>query len=122
MQAKKLNIEPIAVTGSVSNLFNCNVTSLAGPVGFTMTQPFVLIKHIRAMNRTAGALTLTLYKGATGGSTAGTEFGFPGISIPANSYLDFYTEARFDAADFLTGIGSGVGITLNIAGEIGVAG
>lgn len=119
-QQKKLNIPPIAVTGSVSNLLNCNVTSLAGPVGFTMNQPYLLVKHIRAINPTSGAVTLTLYKGATGASTSGTQFAFPGISIPGNSYLDFYTEARFDAADFLTGIGSG--IVLNIAAEIGVAG
>jgi hypothetical protein len=121
-QNKKLNIAPIAVTASVTNLLNCNVTAVTGPVGFTMTQPYLLIKHIRAVNTTAGALTLTLYKGATGASAAGTQFMFAGTSIPANSYVDMYTEARFDAVDFLTGIGSATGITLDISAEIGVSG
>jgi hypothetical protein len=72
------------------------------------------------MNRTAGAITLTLYKGATGGSAAGTEFGFAAYSLPPNQAQDVYfSNARFDSTDFLTGVGSGTGITLNIEGEIG---
>lgn len=121
MQNRPLNIPPIAVPAAVANLLNCAVTSLAGPVGMTVTQPYLLIKHIRAVNKTAGALTLTMYKGATGASAAGTEWGFQGVSIPANSYLDWYGIARFDAADFLTGAGSATGITLNVEGEIGLA-
>ena len=120
MQNKRLNVEPIAVTGSVTNLLNCNITSLAGPVGFTATQPYLLIKHIRAINPTGSPINLTLYKGLTGASTSGTQYAFPGISIPGNSYLDYYSEDVFNAADFLTGIGNG--IVLNIAAEIGVAG
>lgn len=120
-QNKKLNIEPIAVTAAVTNLLNCAITSLAGPVGYIQTQPYLLVKHIRANNTTAAAITLNLYKGATGASAAGTQFAFPGNSIPANSWVDFYTEARFDAVDFLTGVASAVGITLNISAEIGIA-
>jgi hypothetical protein len=120
MQNTRLNVEPIAVTGSVTNLLNCNVTSLAGPVGYTQKQPYLLIKHIRAINPTGGAVTLTLYKGGTGASASGTQYAFPGISIGPNSYLDYYSEDRFDAADFLTGVGNG--IVLNVAAEIGVSG
>lgn len=120
MQNKRLNIQPIAVTGSVTNLLNCNVTAVTGPVGMTMTQPYLLIKHIRAINPTGSPVTLTLYKGGTGASASGTQYAFPGISIAANSFLDYYSEDRFDAADFLTGVGNG--IVLNIAAEIGVSG
>ena len=118
MANRPLNIAPIAVSNAVGNLLNCGATSLAGPVNLTLTQPYMLLRHIRAINKTAGALTLTLYKGATGASAAGTEWGFQGVSIPANSYLDWYGCARFDAADFLTGAGSATGITLNIEGDI----
>lgn len=120
-QNKKLNIEPIAVTTGVTNLLNCAITSLAGPVGYTQTQPYMLVKHIRANNTTGAAITLTLYKGATGASAAGTQFASPGNNIPANSWTDFYTEARFDAADFLTGVASAAGIVLNIVAEIGLS-
>lgn len=120
MANKILDIEPAAVPTSIGNLLNCGITSLAGPVGYTQTQPYVIIKHIRLTNRTASAITVTLYKGATGGSTAGTEFGFAAVSVPANQSLDYYTQARFEAADFLTGIAGGAGVTINIAGEIGL--
>jgi hypothetical protein len=121
-QNKKLNIEPLVVPTSIGNLLNCGVTSLAGPVGFTMTQPYLLIKHIRALNYAGSATTLTLYKGLTGGSVAGTQYEAGGVSIPANSYIDIYpADSRFDSADFLTGVASQAGIVLNIAAEIGIA-
>jgi hypothetical protein len=118
---KILNIEPAAVPTSAGNLLNCAITSLAGPVGYTQTQPYIIVKHMRLTNRTGSAITVTLYKGATGGSAAGTEFGFAAVSVPANQSLDDYTQARFDSADFLTGVASGAGVTINIAGEIGIS-
>ncbi len=118
---KILDIEPVAVPTSAGNLLNCAITSLSGPVGYTQTQPYIVIKHIRLTNRTGSAVIVTLYKGATGGSTAGTEFGFAAVSVPANQSLDYYTQARFEAADFLTGVASGAGVTANIAGEIGIS-
>lgn len=121
MQNKRLNIEGLAVAASIGNIFNCAITSLSGPLGYTQTQPYVIIEAIRALNTTAGALTLTLYKGASGGSAAGSQLAFPGISIPANSYLDFYQDTRFDSTDYLTGVASGTGIVLNMSGEIGLS-
>jgi hypothetical protein len=123
MQNKKLNIPPVAIPTTAGNLLNCNVTSLSGPVGFTMTQPYLLIKWIRLINTTGAAITVSLYKGATGGSTAGTQLGVGATSIGANSYADIYpADARFDAADFLTGVASATGVVANITGEIGVSG
>lgn len=121
MQQRKLNIPPIAVPAAIGNLLNCGVTSLAGPVGLTVTQPYLILRHIRAINTTAAAITLKCFKGATGAQAAGTEWGFNNVSIPAGSYLDWYGEQRFDSADFLTGVGSAAGITLNCEGEIGLS-
>lgn len=121
MQARKLNIPPIAVPAAIGNLLNCGITSLAGPVGMTVTQPYLLLTHIRATNTTGAAITLKCFKGATGAQAAGTEWGFNNVSIPANSYLDWYGSARFDSPDFLTGVGSGAGITLNVEGEISLS-
>lgn len=120
---KVLNIPPVYIANAAGNLLNCNITSLAGPVGYTQTQPYIILKHIRLVNKTAGAVSATLYKGATGGSTGGTEFAFAGVSIPANSYVDWYGQARFDSGDFLTGIATAAtSIVFNAEGEIGVAG
>lgn len=121
-QNKILNIEPIAVPNAVGNLLNSGITSLAGPVGYTQTQPYLIIKHMRVNNKTSSPVSLTLYKGATGGSAAGTEFGFVNVSVPANSGLDWYGQARFDSADFLTGVaGAATSLVLNIDAEIGVS-
>lgn len=122
MQNKPLNIPPIAVPNAAANLLNCAITSLAGPVGYTQTQPYLLLKHIRAQNKTNAPVTLTLYKGATGASAAGTEFAFAAVPIPAQGYLDWVGLARFDSADFLTGVASAVtSLVLTIEGEIGLA-
>jgi hypothetical protein len=125
MAANKIfNFGPVALTTVLTtNILNPNVTSLAGPVGFTLTQPYIILKHVRIVNKTAGAVTASLWKGATGGNVAGTEVIVQGTSIPANSYLDWYGIMRFDAADFLVG-GAGTTTALSIQGEgeIGVSG
>ncbi|MDE2097512.1 MAG: hypothetical protein KGL39_09725 [Patescibacteria group bacterium] len=119
-QNRALNIQPQAVPTAAGNILNCAVTSLAGPAGITLTQPFMLLKHIRLTNKTAAAITATLYKGATGGSAAGTEFAFGATSVPANSFVDWYSQGdRFDSTDFLTGIASAAGLTLTAEGEVG---
>ena len=120
MQNKILNIQPIAISNAVGNILNCAITSLAGPVGMTATQPYLILKHIRILNKTASGVTLTMYKGATGGSAAGTEFAFAAVTIPANSAVDWYGQARLDSTDFLTAIaGSLTALVANIDAEIG---
>jgi len=123
-QNKTFNFGPVALTTTLTtNILNPTVTSLAGPVGFTMTQPFIILKHIRIVNKTAGAVTFSLWRGATGANAAGTEVVGIGTSIAANSYFDWYGIMRFDAADFLVG-GAGTTTALSIQGEgeIGVSG
>ena len=125
MAANKIfNFGPVALTTTLTtNILNPNITSVAGPVGFTMTQPYIVLKHVRIVNKTAGAVTFSLWKGATAGNVAGTEVIGQGTSIPANSYVDWYGIMRFDAADFLVG-GSNTATALSIMGEgeIGVSG
>lgn len=114
---------PIALGASAANILNPNVTSLAGPVGFTMTQPYILITHIRFVNIDAAPHNFTLFKGATGGSTAATAVVGSGKVIAANDVYDWYGELRLDAADFLTGLADGANkIIMEIDAEIGLAG
>lgn len=124
MQNKQFNFGPVALTNTLTtNILNPNITSLAGPVGFTMAQPVIYIRHIRVTNKTAGAVTFSLWKGATGANAAGTELAI-GKSVPANDYVDLYFQSlRMDAADFLVG-GASAATSLSISGEgeIGVSG
>lgn len=117
--SKLLDIPPVALTTSAANLLNCALGSLAGPVGMTATQPFLRVTRITAVNETSSDHTATLYKGASGASAAGTAFAFKGTKVPANSSIDKYMDARFEAADFLTGLAdANTAITINIDAEL----
>lgn len=121
---KILNGEPIGLTTTLTtNILNCAIASLTGPVGYTQTQPYLVIRHIRVYNKTSAAATFSLWKGASTANAANTEFIGTGISVPPNQGLDFTGIWRFDAADFLVG-GSNTASALTILfdGEIGVSG
>lgn len=114
---KAFKFGPVALTTTLTtNIFNCNVTSLAGPVGFTLTQPYVIMTKIRVVNKTASAATVSLWVGASGVNAAGTEFGWLGASVPANGSVEINGRYLFNAADFLVG-GSGTATALSIQGE-----
>jgi hypothetical protein len=112
---------PAAVSSSVANILNPTVTSLSGPVGFTMTQPYLVVRHIRIVNKTAASVNFSGYIGATGASAAGTEFLGTLLPIAAYSAYDWYGMVRLDAADFFTGIASAAtSLTIQGEGEIGI--
>ena len=121
---KAIRFGPVAVAAAAGNLVNPSVTSVAGPVGFTMTQPYVIIKHIRIVNHTAAPVAFSAWIGATGASAAGTEFMGGTKSVPANDSIDWYGNpgVRLDAADFLVGLaGAGTSLTFEAEGEIGIS-
>lgn len=121
---KKIRFGPVAVTNAVTNIVNPTITSLAGPVGYTQTQPYVLFTHMRWVNKTASVHTISAFIGATGGSAAGTEVIASSTSVPANSALDYYPSGglRLDAADFLTMIAdANTSIVFEAEGEIGIS-
>lgn len=118
------NFGPVALTTTLTtNILNPNITSLAGPIGFTMMQPYIILRHVRIVNKTGTAATFSLWRGATGANAAGTEVIGQGLSVAANSAFDWYGILRFDAADFLVGgSGTATALTINGEGEIGVSG
>lgn len=78
---------------------------------------YTVIRHIHIANRTAGAVTFTLYIGATGGSAAGTEL-FGAHSIAANSAFDYYCQKKLVSTDFLTGLASAAtSLVITVEGE-----
>lgn len=114
---KNFRFGPVAMSATLTtNILNPSITSLSGPVGYTQTQPYLLLRHIRIVNKTAGAVTFSLYLGASSGNVAGTEVIGTALSVPANSSYDWYGMLRLDAADFLVG-GASAGTSLTIQGE-----
>lgn len=78
---------------------------------------YTVIKHIHIANVTAGAVTFTLYIGATGGSTGGTEL-FKAVSVAANSSFDHYCNRKMVSTDFLSGLASAAtSLTITVDGE-----
>lgn len=81
---------------------------------------YTRILHIHVANVTNAAATFTLYIGATGGSTAGTEL-FKAKTVDANSSFDYYCNQRMDSTDFLSGLASAAStLTITVEGELNV--
>lgn len=98
---KIIRVGPTAVLATVGNLLNPGTTT--GGVGFGTPQNlYAILKHFRVVNKTAGGVSLSMWIGATGGSASGTEFGFSGTIVPANSFVEYYGQLALEAADFLT--------------------
>lgn len=121
-QMKTFRFGPIALTATTTtNLLNPPAAS--GGVNAGSSGQYIILKHLRIVNKTAGAATFSLWLGATGANAAGTEVVGTGLSVAANSAYDWYGMLRLDTTDFLVG-GASAGTTLTIQGEgeIGVAG
>jgi hypothetical protein len=122
---KIFNFGPVALTTTLTtNILNAGAGARATPpVGFVDTVQYIVLRHIRIVNKTGSAVTFSLWRGATGANTAGTEVVGQATSIAANSNFDWYGVMRFDSADFLVG-GAGTTTALSIQGEgeIGVSG
>ena len=117
-QNKLFGFGPVALTTTLTtNILNPAVTSMSGPVGITIAQPYVIIRRIRIVNKDSSARTFTLYIGATGANTAGTEFLGTAQSVAANSSYEWYGAKRMDSTQFLVG-GASANTTLTIEGDI----
>lgn len=121
---KSIRVGPVALSNTLTtNILNPAVTSMAGPVGITIGQPYIILRHVRIVNKTAGAVTFSLWLGATGANTAGTEVIGTGTSVAANSYFDWYGILRLDSTDFLVGGASAAtSLTFQAEGEVGISG
>lgn len=93
-----------------------SATDIYTPAASTI---YTNIYQIHLANVTVGAVTYTLYIGATGGSSAGTAIA-TAVSIPANTTTDlwFPKGLKMVSTDFLTGLASaGSSITITVIGE-----
>lgn len=118
MQARPFRFGPVALTTTLTtNILNPGTTT--GGVACT-SAPYdkltLILTHVRIVNKTAGAVTFTLYLGATGANAAGSEFIGTAISVAANSAYDWYGRVPMSTADFLVG-GASANTSLTIQGE-----
>lgn len=119
---KTFRFGPIALTNVLTtNLLN--PPAAAAGVNAGASAQYIILKHLRITNKTAAAVTFSMWLGATGANVAGTEVIGQGKIVPANDSIDWYGILRLDVADFLVG-GSSAAAALSILGEgeIGVAG
>lgn len=122
MNNKAFRFGPIALTNTfTTNILNPPTAS--GGVNAGSSSQYIILKHIRWVNKTASPISFSHWLGATGANAAGTEVLGQGKVVPANDVYDWYGYLRIDAADFLVG-GASANTSLSIEGEgeIGVAG
>lgn len=132
---KNTRFGPVALTTTTTtNIFN--PATLTGGTGVASddTKTFVVWRHIRVVNKTNAAASFALWLGATGANLAGTEIiaggaasagaltAGTGVSVAANSVLDWYGAFRMSTSDFLVGgAGTATALTIQGEGEVGVA-
>jgi hypothetical protein len=127
---KIIRIGPVALsTTTTTNIYN--PPALTGGTPSNASNAYVIIRHIRVVNKTTSAASFALWMGATGGNAAGTEVVAGGIasagaltngvSVAAGGVFDFYGQLRMDAADFLVGgAGTATALTFEAEAEIGI--
>lgn len=121
MAANKIEkFGPVALTTTLTTNI-LNPAAAGAGVGYTPTASYIILRHIRIVNKTGSAATFSLWLGATGGNVAGTEVIGTGLSVAANSAFDWYGMLILKAADFLVGgAGTATALTLLAEGEVGL--
>jgi hypothetical protein len=75
------------------------------------------VLDINISNTTSGSLTCALHLVPTGVAVAASNMLFPTVTIPANTLVQWTGCEVLNAGDFIQGIGSASGITVNITGH-----
>lgn len=121
MAANKLErFGPVALTTTLTTNI-LNPAAAGSGTGYTPTASYILLTHIRIVNKTGSAATFSLWLGATGANAAGTEVIGQAKSVPANDAFDWYGRLIMKAADFLVGgAGTATALTFEAEGEVGL--
>lgn len=119
---KAFRFGPVAMSNTLTTNI-LNPAAASGGVNAGSSAQYIILRHIRIVNKTAGAVTFSLWLGATGATAAGTEVIGTALSVAANQAYDWYGQMRLDAADFLVGGASAAtSLTIQGEGEVGVSG
>ena len=129
MAANKIvRFGPVALSNTLTtNILNPQTVSggtitSGSSANATSSTTYIILRHIRVVNKTAGAVTCSFWIGGSAGNVAGTEFMAQGLSVAANSYIDWYGAVVLQSADFLVGGASAAtSLSWEAEGEIGVS-
>lgn len=111
---------PVALTNTLTTDI-LKPTTAAGGTNAGSSGAYIVLRHVRIVNKTAGAVTFSLWLGASAGNAAGTEVIGTATSVAANSAYDFYGMLRLDTAEVLVGGASAnTSLTIQGEGEIGI--
>lgn len=113
---------PVALTNTLTTNIIAPAAAGASAAGYTATASYIILRHIRIVNKTAGAVTFSLWLGATGANAAGTEVIGTALSVAANSAFDWYGQLRLEGSGgFLVGGASAnTSLTFVAEGEVGL--
>ena len=119
---KPFRFGPVAMSNTLTTNI-LNPPTATGGIGAGSSPNYIILRHIRILNKTAGAITFSMWLGATGANAAGTEVIGIAKSVAANDSYDWNGSMRLDSTDFLVGGASAAAsLTIQGEGEIGVAG
>jgi hypothetical protein len=122
MAANKIErFGPAAMPTAVTDYVKPAAAGASG-TGYTPTASYIILRHVRVVNKTAAACTVTFYLGASGGTTAGTEIWGGLISVAANSFFEVYPLMRMASTEVVTATCQTVTtLVFEAEGEVGLA-
>lgn len=119
---KVFRVGPVALSNTLTTNILNPATTTGGVNGGGSGNLYIIIRKVRIVNKTGGAVTCSFWLGATGANAAGTEVIGQGLSVAANSFVESFDVLRLDTADFLVGGASAAtSLSFYAEGEIGVA-
>jgi hypothetical protein len=99
-------VGPVAFAASAANIYNQSSALI-----------YDVIKHIHLSNNAASSATFNIYCSQVSGTeTAGKDL-FVGVTIPANSVLDYYMNLKVLSTDFIVGHASATTVSITIESE-----
>ena len=99
------------------------ITTGAGTLLYTVpTGIRTEVMDIVIANTTAGSLTCSIHLAPTGVAVGSSNAMFSSVAIPANTTIHWSGIQVLNAGDFIQGIGSSAGLTVNISGSEARAG
>jgi hypothetical protein len=121
MAANKIfRFGPVAMSNTLTTDI-LKPTTAAGGTNAGSSGAYIVLRHISIVNKTAGAVTFSLWLGASAGNVAGTEVIGTAKSVAANDTFNWYGLLRLETTDVLVGGASAAtSLTIQGEGEIGV--
>lgn len=102
----------------MKKLFQGAITTGSGTLCYTVPTGFRCnVQDIVIANTTAASINVRVHLVPTGVAVGTTNAMFYDVALPANTTVQWSGTQTLNAGDFIQGIGSASGVTLNISGE-----